>query len=488
MSYNSYLGGSMSRAKLFIENFLIYGLGNIISKIVPLIMLPLVTRLMPDSTYYGLADLSNITVTFISAVAIMGMYDAMFRMFFEKDDVNYKKKVCSSALFFVLVNSLILSIVFFLFKEYISKLIFSDIKYINLLNITNLAIFTSSISSIMQAPTRMQNKRKVFLITNTISPIIGYFISIPLLLNKQYLYALPLASFLSSTIMLIVFYILNNNWFSIKFIDKKLIKEMLRFGIPLMPTFLIYWIFNSSDRLMIGKIIGNSYVGIYGVGARVASISQFTYAAFASGWQYFAFSTMKDNDQVLLTSKVFEYLGLIAFNFFIVLLPFVYSIFNLLFKGDYRYGYMVFPYLFMSPLLLMLYQTGVNQFLVIKKTIYSTLILLFGAFINVLMNLLLIPILGIEGASIATFISYCFSVYIAVIKLRKLNLILIKKRFIYISLATLVYLTLWRTLLVAKLFLSLIIALIFLFFINKFYISEIKVILSKVMNLKNKLT
>lgn len=83
----------MKKLKLFIENFLVYGLGGIISKIIPLIMVPIVTRLMPSSEYYGISDLSNTVVSFGSALAIMGMYDAMYRMFFEKDDIRKGKKV-----------------------------------------------------------------------------------------------------------------------------------------------------------------------------------------------------------------------------------------------------------------------------------------------------------------------------------------------------------------------------------------------------------
>ena len=97
----------MKKLKLFIENFLVYGLGGIISKIIPLIMVPIVTRLMPSSEYYGISDLSNTVVSFGSALAIMGMYDAMYRMFFEKDDEQYKKTICSTALCFTIITSLI---------------------------------------------------------------------------------------------------------------------------------------------------------------------------------------------------------------------------------------------------------------------------------------------------------------------------------------------------------------------------------------------
>ncbi|BCZ47086.1 hypothetical protein psyc5s11_31530 [Clostridium gelidum] len=435
---------SKSRTKLFIENFLVYGLGSIIAKIAPIIMLPIVTRLMPDTTYYGLSDLSNITVSFGSAIAIMGMYDAMFRMFFEKEDVEYRKEVCSSALNFVLISGIIICLLLFIFKSYFTSWIFNDVKYVNLLNFTSFSILITTLSGIVTAPTRMQNKRKIFLITNTISPILGYSISIPMLIHKNYLYALPSATLISSAIMLIIFYVLNRKWFNFEKVNISLIKEMLKIGAPLMPGFIMYWVFTSCDRLMISKQIGNDFVGIYGIGSRVASISQFIYTAFAAGWQYFAFSTMKDRDQVELTSKIFENLALVSFSTFVIIVPFTHFVFNLLFKGNYVNGYITFPYLFLSPLLLMLYQTIVNQFLVIKKTWPSTLILFAGAATNVILNYFLIYVIGIEGSALATLIGYAVSVIIACIVLSKMKLVILSKRMKLMSIVLILFIILWR--------------------------------------------
>ena len=105
----------MNKFKLFIENFLVYGLGGIISKIIPLIMVPIVTRLMPTTDYFGLSDLSNTVVQFASSIAVMGMYDAMYRMFFEKDEVEYKKTICSTAfsIYFFYFNYSFLVIAYF---------------------------------------------------------------------------------------------------------------------------------------------------------------------------------------------------------------------------------------------------------------------------------------------------------------------------------------------------------------------------------------
>ena len=95
----------MKKFRLFIENFLVYGLGGTIGKIVPLIMVPIVTRLMPDPSYYGISDLSNTLISFASALAVLGMYDAMYRMYFEKDEEDFKKRICSTALTFTLCSS-----------------------------------------------------------------------------------------------------------------------------------------------------------------------------------------------------------------------------------------------------------------------------------------------------------------------------------------------------------------------------------------------
>lgn len=107
----------MKKTKLFIDNILIYGLGGVINKIIPIIMLPIVTRLMPDTSYFGINDLQSTVVSFISAVAMLGVYDALYRLFFEKDDDNYKKSMCTTALVIVMVMALIASLGLIILKN-----------------------------------------------------------------------------------------------------------------------------------------------------------------------------------------------------------------------------------------------------------------------------------------------------------------------------------------------------------------------------------
>ena len=126
----------MEKFKLFISNFLIYGFGSIISSVIPLIMLPVITRLMPDSFYYGLSDISNTIVQFGTALAVMGMYDAVFRLFFDREDEDFQRTVCSTALVFTLISSLIVFLILILFRENLSLLFFGNEKYCNILYLT----------------------------------------------------------------------------------------------------------------------------------------------------------------------------------------------------------------------------------------------------------------------------------------------------------------------------------------------------------------
>lgn len=434
----------MNKIKLFMENFIVYGLGGIISKLVPLIMVPIVTRIMPTTDYFGISDLSNTVVSFASAIAVMGMYDAMYRLFFEKEDEGYKRRVCSTALAFTLCTSVVVFFLLLLFKEQIAKYFFSNKKYAYIVYISAMAALVGATNNIISAPTRMQNQRKIFLVTNTISPIISYGISIPMLNAGYYTIALPLAAVVSGITMEISFGILNRKWFNPRNVDLKLLKQLLSIAIPLMPNFLIYWLFNSCDKIMITNMIGIGAAGIYSAASKLGQCSQLIYTAFAGGWQYFAFSTMKENNQVKSNSLVFEYLGIISFAVTIFICAWSYPIFKVLFSSQYLSGYIVAPYLFFAPLLQMLFQVACNQFIVVKKTWPNMFILSGGAVTNVIVNYYLIPVLGIEGAALATLLGYCLSVLICVMVLYKMKLMQLEKRFFVATIVMIIYLIIWR--------------------------------------------
>jgi len=433
-----------SKVKLFVENFLIYGLGGISSKIIPLVMVPIITRIMPNSSYFGISDMSHTIISFGSALAILGMYDAMYRMFFEKDELTYKKQICSTTLMFTLVTSIVTVSCMVLFRKQIARVFFKDEALAYIVDLSAVATLVGATNTIVSAPTRMQNQRMIYLIANTVGPLLSYGLSIPLLLKGYYTIALPLAGVISGATKEAAFYALNRKWFRAGLFDKKLLKQLLMIAIPLFPNFLIYWVFNSSDRLMITTLLNIGAEGIYSVGSKLGHASQLIYIAFAGGWQYFAFSTMKESDQVESNSKIFEYLGVVSFISTSFICALSYGLYKLLFIGEYIDGFIIAPYLFLAPLLQMLFQVACNQFLVIKITWPNIFILSSGAALNVVLNFILIPAIGIEGAAIATLTGYIVSDILAVIVLSRMNLMVISMRFVCAVIGIVGFLVAWR--------------------------------------------
>lgn len=476
----------MKKLKLFLENFLIYGFGGIVSKIIPLIMVPIVTRLMPDPSYYGISDMQNTLVSFGSALAILGMYDAMYRMFFEREEQEYKKEICATSLSFTFIMSVGVALLMVILKGPLSLLFFKDKNLSWLVSLAAVTTLVSSTNSLVSAPTRMQNQRKTYVIMNALGPLLSYGISIPLLLSGHYIIALPLAALISGAFSEGVFWILNRSWFSIKKFKKEHLRPLLKIAIPLFPIFIVYWIFNSSDRLMITQLLGTSETGLYSVGSKLGHASQLIYMAFAGGWQYFAFSTMREDDQVGSNSKVFEYLGVISFSATAFICALARPIYTLLFTAEYASSYIISPYLFLAPLLLMLYQVGANQFLVIKKTWPNLLILAGGAVCNIILNFILIPRVGIEGAAIATLAGYIISDLVCAIVLIKMKLMVLSKEFLLSTALMLIFFIIWRAVTLESTGLSFIMALAFSCAWVFIYKEPLGILFSGINNSRNK--
>ncbi len=433
-----------NRMKLFVENMLVYGLGGTIGKLIPFIMLPIITRMLPSTSYFGINDICALIVSFGQAIVIMGMYDGMFRVFFDVDSREEKAEICSTALRVVIGNIVVITLVFLLFGKRLTQVFFHDEKYMELLWISLINIISGALNGIIAAPARMENRRAVFLISSIISSLISYTLSIILLMKKCYLTALPFGTLASNAFLFIVFTVLNKKWFYLKKFNRRYLHEMLLIALPLVPNMLLYWIFNSCDRMMITSYLGLEADGVYAAGAKIGQISQLIYTAFAGGWQYFAFSTMKDDDQVEMTSKIFEYLGIVTFIAGMAMMLICRLMFQVIFPESYKAGYIVSPYLFIAPLLLMLFQTSGNQFIVIKKTWINLFVLIMGALTNIGINWWLIRYIGIEGAAIGTFIGYVVSVLGVVILLQKMKLLKISKEFMIAVVTFVVYGVMWR--------------------------------------------
>ena len=136
----------------------------------------------------------------------------------------------------------------------------------------------------------------------------------------------------------------------------------------------------------------------------------------------------------------------------------------------------------------MLFQVGSNQFLVVKKTWPNLPIMFFGAILNIILNLILIPRMGIEGAALATLAGYAASTIFLVIILSKMKLIILSRRFCLSTMTFLVTFVGWRFLFTQNTIVSL---LLFIFFLAESFVlyrKEIQMLFERVkLTIQNKL-
>lgn len=413
-----------SRFKVFFENIFIYGIFGVVDKIIPLIMLPIVTRLLSDTAEYGAYNMFTTIQNFGIQIAILGLYDAVFREYFEKEDPRFRRSILSTALDIVGLMSIAICLILIVFKQQFTGWLLKDQQFQFVVIAAGLGVIAGATRSILSLPTRIKNERKVYIIANLVQPIVTYGLILLFVLKYRLTYSsLIYASVIVSFGLTIYFYFHNGKEFTLNTYSKREAKELLKIGLPLVPTFIIYWVFNSFDKIMITNMRSLAELGIFGIGSKVASVSQLVYTAFATGWQYFAFTTMKDKDQVQMTSKVMEYLSVFSAVMFFIATTLDELVFRFVFSGDYELGYTVFPYLLLAPLLLMIYQTGANQFLVCKKSYLSTMSLAVGAVANIIMNYFFIKSNGIAGAALATLFGYIISVVMMVVITTRMKMI-----------------------------------------------------------------
>ena len=90
--------------------------------------------------------------------------------------------------------------------------------------------------------------------------------------------------------------------------DRKLLREMNRFGLPLVPSALALWAINFIDRLFVNAYKGLSEAGVYSLAVRASSVIVFLMIAFRLAWPAFAYSIEDDNAAKRTYSFVLTYL------------------------------------------------------------------------------------------------------------------------------------------------------------------------------------
>ena len=189
-------------------------------------------------------------------------------------------------------------------------------------------------------------------------------------------------------------------------IDKKLFKEMIKYSVVLIPTSFMWWIINSSDRIMVTNMVSAAANGIYAVSYKIPSLLTVVASIFNQAWIFSAINEKDSKDKEEYTNKIFRNFFLIITLVAIVILIIIKPLFRIYVAPDYYNAwqyvpFLVFGFIFMTSATFI--STSYNVYKDSKGFLFSGLA---GAIVNIILNFVFIPIFGVYGAALATAISY----------------------------------------------------------------------------------
>ena len=269
--------------------------------------------------------------------------------------------------------------------------------------------FCESIYDVMGQIARGYGKNLIYsiavIIYSTVNMIILFIaVNINFVNIKSVLIILSISYFIAT-----IFVFLNlklNKVIKIKDFSIDILREMLKYSAPMIPSSIALWIVNLSDRLIITYSLGASYNGIYAAASKIPNLLVTFYNAFNLAWTELAARTINEDDSDVYYSKLINNLFSFCFGAIIILIAFSPILFKILIDDKFNSGYSQMPILFVGVILNCLVSFYGGLYIALKKTKQVGISSAIGAFLNACINIVLIKKIGLYAASISTVVSF----------------------------------------------------------------------------------
>ena len=390
----------MSRGKSLLKNTLIITFGKVCTQLVTFFLLPLYTGIL-STEEYGIVDLLNTLVSLLLPIITFQVEMAIFRELVEVRNSKYQKKsIISSGVISVLLQCIIFLIIFFV----ISPFVHNNYKYFLVVNIIA-AIFNSIFLQIARG--LGDNTKYAFAsFLSAVSTVI--FNVIFLVVIKLGVNGMLLGTLLGQVISAIyMFFSLKiYKYLSIFYFDRKTVKVLWKYSLPLIPNSISWWVFNASDRVIVSILLGLSATGLLSTANKFSGILVTIYGIFNLGWTESLSLHINDKD----IKKYFNKMFVIIINFFsslvigmIACMPFVFPI---LINKKFNGAYGLIPILILSSLFNIMVTCLGTIYAAKKNTKEVANTSIIAAIINIVSHLLLIKFIGLYAAAVSTFLAY----------------------------------------------------------------------------------
>ncbi len=388
----------MSNRKLnLVKNTAIYALGSIGSKLLQVILVPYYTRAM-SSTEFGTADILQAIVAFLFPIVSLSIFDATFRYAMESD--CDKNSVLSVGVAISLIGTVILCSAGALIT------LIHPIEYLWLIIFNALA---NAFRTLYSQYTRAIGKTALFTLDNVLLTVYVlifniFFISVLELGVTGYMLGYTLANALSAVFLMLKLKKLAVVKFS--FIKSRIMSQMLRFSIPLIPNALCWCLATFGSRFLITFFIDESANGLYAAAYKIPSLLSVIVTIFFQAWQISANEEFKKNDIAEFYTEIHNQIFALIVIISSGLIVFCKPITAVFLGAEYQNEWVYIPILLIAMAFLSFSQFLESIYTANKKTVMAFITSFISVSINMTLSLFLIKPLGVAGCAVALAVSY----------------------------------------------------------------------------------
>ena len=401
----------MGRKSYLAKNTLLFALGNFGTKFISFFLVPIYTKVLTTEDY-GIVDLVSTIGIVLAPLIILNISESLMRFPLDKNADNEG------------ILSVGIHIWFFSFPlTGILILLTSAIPIVSQYSIY-IGLYTFALASSQLFLSYLRGKEKLlrYSIGNIINSLFVAVFNIFFLVVFRfgisgYLLAYVVANFITAIYAVFAGGVISD--LKKYHIDKKLLKTMLKYSIVLAPNTFLWWITNSSDRIMVTAMISAAANGIYAVSYKIPTLLSTVAQIFNQAWSYSAIHENESADKTEYSNAIYN--GLVGVStiaasiMLLIIKPFLFVYVDHQYFEAWKYT----PYLIIGFVFLSLGSFLATPYVVEKDSKGFLFSATFGAFVNIIFNFVLIPVIGVSGAALSTCISYIAVVVYRVIDTRK---------------------------------------------------------------------
>jgi len=402
-----------AKLKSLAGDTVLYGLGNMVPRLLNFFLLPLHTRFFrPDE--YGVFTYLMSIVAVLNIVYTFGMETAYFR-FATKPEAD-EKQVFNLAQTAVVGISTLFSIVFILFSSSFAILLNMQ-GHENYIVWLAVILFIDNVVSIPFARLRLQKKAirfALFRISNVVilTGLNLYFLFV--IFDPQvgisYIF---MANLIANAFYLVFFFKTLTNWRPT--FDEKIFPSMIRYSYPVMIMGLAAMTNEFFSRLALENWLPKNFypgkssayaLGVFGACYKFSVLMNLAVQAFRMAGEPFFFSQSSDRNSPQLFAKVNHYFIMVCCIIFLSVSINLDVLKFLISTPTYWEGLNIVPPLLLGYLFIGVYYNFTIWFKLTDKTYFGTIITIGGAILTIVLNFILIPMAGYYGSSLATALVY----------------------------------------------------------------------------------